>query len=223
MTSCCIFTPVRNHTVSVEYAATLWQLSRWPGLEYQLYQRPWDLIRCRSIGARLCLESRTDDFIFWDSDIAPHPRVVIKALEMPHPIVGARYRLKKEPAVYVPPMDPDAKPDEYGTVATDYLGMGFVRIKRSALQKMWDEYSKPEHELDFVDVHKGEQQKTIALFMMGFEVIGEGDSPDRFGAPRGARVLLSEDYAFCKRARKLDIPIRMMVEPVPHSGPMLFV
>jgi hypothetical protein len=218
-----IYTPIRYNTVTMWYHAALLQLARWPGLEFRFNQAPWDLIRCRSRGIRMFLDDkRFDNLILLDSDIAPNPRTVIKMLEMPFPIVGARYRLKKDPAVYVPPLDPLQTPDEHGTIATDYLPMGLVRITRSAVQQMWDEYSKPEHGLMFMDVVDGKKFDTCALFMMTFEVIGEGASPERFGAPKGARVLLSEDYAFCKRARNLGIPIRMMVEPVPHAGPTMF-
>lgn len=218
MNKCAIFTPVKGHEVAVEYQAAMWQLARWPGIDYHFCQAPEDLVRTRSRGVRWFLEDTTfDDLIMWDSDIAPHPKVVVKLMQMPHPFVGARYRLKKEPVIYVPPVDPQAAPDEHGTLPVDYVPMGLVKISRTILQRMVDHYRD---ELEFLDVYEGKAHKTVALFSLIFDTIKE----DRaiFGAPLGARVLLSEDYSFCKRARDLDIPLRLMVEPVPHVGSFVF-
>jgi len=214
-----IGTPVKNHTVTVEYHASLWQLARWPGFEYTFYQSPEDLVRCRSRLVRWFLEETScDKLIMWDSDIAPNPRVVLKMMELPFDIVAARYRQKLEKVVYIPLLPVDAKPDEYNTFSVDYIPMGLVCMSRKALQKMVDHYRD---ELECQDLYHGKMKPTVMLFNLIRETVERDWSG--MGAPIGSKVLLSEDYSFSKRARALDIPIHLMVEPVPHVGDFVFV
>ena len=133
-------------------------------------------------------------------------------------MLASSYRLKKEPTIYVPPIDPQTKPDQYGTLFSPWVPMGLTKISRNVLQKMVDHYRT---DFEFTDAYQGKLIKTVALFALTFDIVKEDRAV--WGAPIGERVLLSEDYSFCKRARDLDIPIHVMVEPVPHVGSFVFV
>jgi hypothetical protein len=219
MTTAAVFTPIKGHECVIEYHAAMMQLARWPGMQFDWSQSPEDLVRTRSRGVRWFLDGRQDQLIMWDSDIAPNPRHIIRMLEIPHEFIASRYRLKKEPVIYVPPVDPLAKPDSWGCIPVDFVPLGLVKVSRNVLQKMWDHYKE---ELGFLDVYQGKTHDTVALFQLILTKVEEGSLSALMGAPVGKTVLLSEDYSFSKRARDIGIPIHLMIEPVPHVGGYVF-
>jgi hypothetical protein len=103
---------------------------------------------------------------------------------------------------------------EGGSIAVDWLPMGFTLATRSCLDRMWDHYQDELWYSD-VDLRTREIHDGVHLF-------GEMWTPSTPG-PNGKafRTPLSEDYAFCHRAAAMGIQPRMWVGeggPVDHIG-----
>ena len=92
----------------------------------------------------------------------------------------------------------------------NYVGTGFVCIKRETVEKLYDVY---ENTLSFwaVDGHRGQQlrYKVVDLFAT-ITNNGHEDDPDLY---------LTEDYAFCKRIRDAGMEVwqHTAVSPT-HTG-----
>lgn len=92
----------------------------------------------------------------------------------------------------------------------NYIGTGFVCLKRETVDKLYDAY---EDTLSFmaVDGHKNEQvrYKVVDLFAT-ITNMGHEDDPDLY---------LTEDYAFCKRIRDAGMEVWQHTTVVPtHTG-----
>lgn len=84
------------------------------------------------------------------------------------------------------------------------LGMGFMMIRRGALEKMTQAYKA---ELTFLDAVDGKRVPTVALFQLMIEPGGE---------------LLSEDYSFCRRWSALGGDVWAFADPAVHVGAHAF-
>jgi len=126
--------------------------------------------------------------LFIDSDIEFTPEDVSQLWNLQVPVACAAYRMKRPDSVLSAWIDGELVTDlERYTepVACTYAGTGFLMIDREVLAQMRDAWPEIEYEesvgttWNFFDPHVDLKQK----------------------------VLLSEDYAFCKRCTELGIPI----------------
>jgi hypothetical protein len=145
--------------------------------------------------------------LFIDSDIGFEIQQVLRMLLMDKDIVGGMYPLKVlewdnealaraqggEPLDYAAmrfvgtPCNPPER--EGAFVTAEYAGAGFLLIKREAIQRMFETYP----ELHYVAAHNSSDpylsRHQYALFDCGID--------------EETREYLSEDYAFCRRWRKI--------------------
>lgn len=210
-----IATPIKNHVVTDGYHLSSLALARQPQiLITNIFHSSEDLVRVRSRALNWFLtRTKADRLLFWDSDHRVDPEVVMSMLELNHPVIAAQYRIKQEQVSYVPPIAQDAELHLDRTYETPFAPMGLFLITREAAQKVVDKYRD---ELLFNDIIEGKTIPTVAVFNL--MLITSGDDWNIYGLPPGKRVLLSEDYSFCYRLKECGIGVRVMVDPIPHTG-----
>ena len=146
------------------------------------------------------LESSCSDLLIIDSDLAWDDAAILRLLRAPYEIVGAVYPMKLESEVRYPcslRLDGEGRPvvdKETGLLAAEWLPGGFLRIKRSVLEKMSEAY-------------KG---------MVYREPNADPTNPGREYVPFFECVIdngirCTEDYIFCKRWK--DIGGKLWIEP----------
>jgi hypothetical protein len=127
---------------------------------------------------RLALEEKFDDLIFMDSDQEWDPEWIFKLLEHNVDVVGGTVVKKTDQPVFnVKALKSGIKLDKNGLMEVEAIGTGFLRISRSALEKIWaisEEYTN-------------EGRKCRMIFDVQL-IDGE---------------LVSEDNVFCRKWRKL--------------------
>ena len=77
-----------------------------------------------------------------------------------------------------------------------YVGTGFICIERNAIEKMCEAY-KDSLTFESIDGHSQERYKVVDLFAT---ITNGGDEED-------PALYLTEDYAFCKRARDIGLEV----------------
>lgn len=135
--------------------------------------------RARNDLVRLALEEKFDALIFIDSDEEWDPQWVFSLLKRPEPVIGATVVKKTdtEIAFNVKALKDKFEIEPNGLMEVDCIGTGFLKITRSALQKVWD--VSPEY--------TNEGRKCRMVFDVKL-VDGE---------------LVSEDNIFCQKWRSL--------------------
>ncbi len=175
-----IATPTRNRQFDVEYGVGLMASSGTFGGWMPLTGQS-DVYIARNTLANqfLAMDTKHDDLVFIDSDIAFTREDLKMLIESPYPLVSGLYPGKDAASTPIwVPQDPegDKLPAPGQFVAAKYIPAGFLRIHRSVLEgmsKLVDEY--------------GPVDKPHYQFFNG--VIED-------------RHLLSEDYSFIKIARE---------------------
>lgn len=143
----------------------------------------------RSIMA--CNVYKTDDtwtHLLWvDADVGFNMDDVWKLLLADKDIVGGMYPFKRFPIEWTSSPQPmkGGKKEDGVLVQTDYVATGFMLIKREAFAKMYEHF-KEDLRFRYWD------QEFVHLF----EPIIDKERDDLY---------LSEDYAFCKRARDMGL------------------
>lgn len=136
--------------------------------------------RARNDIVQLALEYDVDDLVFIDTDVDWNPEDFFKLLEHDCDIVGGVYPKKTDLETYPLHLKGDYVVDENGLAEVDGLPTGFLRIKKEALQKIWD-VSK-----QYTEQHK---EKPIRMvFDIAINSNGE---------------LVSEDISFCEKWKGL--------------------
>ncbi len=81
------------------------------------------------------MESEATDLLFIDADISWEPVAALRFALSPHDVIGGAYRQKREDAeMYnVAGMKPGGTSE---LIACDYLGTGFLKISRRAIEKL---------------------------------------------------------------------------------------
>jgi hypothetical protein len=132
--------------------------------------------RARNDLAQLAIDAQVDDLFFVDCDQDWNPEDFFRMLSYDVDIVAGAVRKKSDHEQYnVKKLDGNLSTNEQGLIAVDAVGTGFMRIRTSALKKMW-ECSEP-----YKEAHKSTESRMI------FEVrIIDGS-------------LYSEDIVFCKK------------------------
>jgi len=177
-----IGTPAYDGRVDVWFANSLVNTIR---LSYQhqievhpVYMAYDSLVqRARNDLVRLALEDGFDDLIFIDSDVEWNPEWVFKLLEYPEDVVGGVYPKKSDNLQFPVHALKDGLKIEDGLIEVDGLPTGFLKISKSALQKVWDVSQ--------------EYQNEGRTCRMVFDIkVMDGD-------------LVSEDVVFCRKWRDL--------------------
>lgn len=212
-----------------------------------------DLVRARSRAVRVFLDSPTaTHLLHWDADVVGNLTDIRAAIDgmlaSGHDFVGAPYPRKKvrwgEVARFAAQRwregPGDATADELQAAAYDYpyrfgaavdggamvqvvsgcvevdsMAFGFTLTSRACLERLWKEYAPT---LSFGDVIDDRLYWTVALFQL---LLPEQSAT----APFAVEPLLSEDYSFCERWRRIGGTVQMYVgagSPLHHVGSHVF-
>ena len=177
--------------------------------------------RARNRLAHLFLDTDCTDLLFVDSDIQFEPEDALSLLQLEEDIVGGIYsrkqvdwgRIKRAVNVGIPP----ERLPPFGTVpvlnwlgpvegiAIDrlfevkHMGTGFLRIRRPVFERMIEFYGES---IQF-DYHSDEPHFGGRV---GYDFFRAGVD-QRYPIGSGKRQYLSEDWAFCERARECGFKI----------------
>lgn len=168
------------------------------------------LSRARSRNAQVFLESDCDVHLSVDSDIVflPEDALRICDLSMTHDVVGGQYITRVKGGRYCFPTSkiPDGArvlyAGEHVPVAAEYVSGGFVATHRRVFEKLAERPDMPM-------LHEKDVNLRFRPFYMPMIVPGDGET-----------LYLSEDWAFCERARQegfgvwIDPGVRLL-----HVGP----
>lgn len=177
-----IGTPAYDGRVDVWYANSLINTIR---LSYEknvtlvpVYMAYDSLVqRARNDLVKLALEEGFDDLIFIDSDVEWHPKWVFKLLEYSQDVIGGLYPKKTDNIQFPIKVLEKGLIIENGIAEVEGLPTGFLKISRSALQKVWDVSE--------------EYQNEGKICRMVFDIkVVDGK-------------LISEDVVFCQKWRAL--------------------
>lgn len=208
-----------------------------------------DLVRARSRAVRVALESpNMTHVLHWDADVVGHHEDVKLAIDgmlaTGHDLVGAPYPRKRvrwdrlaagiaqgvvpftreglQSAAYDYPYrfgDMDGGSAEIqvvnGCVEVEQMAFGFTLTSRAMLERMWNAYAPT---LSYGDPTDGHLAWTVGLFQLMMPA-------QSATAPFAVDPMLSEDYSFCERWRRLGGKVQMYIgpgSPMSHVGPNLF-
>jgi hypothetical protein len=231
-----ICTPVDGHPdsaqVYLKYHREQMRIARDPQITFldSYAFMPKDNIRARSRGARMLLDSDCDYILFWDRDNAPHDaamhiKMMLQTAAQGHELLGCTYPKKEidfEKVAEYAASHPGATAKQLesagqtwvvstkGTTSTngvaevEGLGFGFILVSRRCVEDMAGAYgADPALHGMYTPTFVDKGSPTVALFMM-------------HAMPDGR--LLSEDYSFCERWRRLGGKVSMLCLPVDHIG-----
>ena len=148
--------------------------------------------RARNNIAHIFLKGSCDSLLFIDSDIIFTPEHIRRAIDHNKPIVCGAYALKNPGAPsWVACGLIDEPPDANGLQKMRHCGTGFMLIQREVFQKMIPTFP----EIMYLDKERDES------------LTPDVEHHDFFSVGVVDRHLLSEDWYFCNRARKLGYDI----------------
>ena len=178
--------------VSVGYSETLRQLTRaMPVEEFPMsVTYAADTVRAHNrIAAHVLRElPHVDRVLWWDDDGWPEDAgLVVKMIACDVDLIGAPYTNKRKPVKWVHQFLPEPPAIVNDMLEVRGVGFGFTMTSRACLQRMTDACSAEDWYIDHPLPHR-----VANIFGLKYDV-----------SPNGDRVLLSEDYAFCKRWREL--------------------
>lgn len=151
-----------------------------------------DVVRARNRAVSLLLSepdlAAVTHVLWWDDDQWPEDVSIVRdMIALGLPVVGAPYTNKRHPVRWVhQPWGDGRKPDERGLLDVRGVGMGFTLTSRACLEAMAEDARRTGDW--YWDAPT--PRECPNLF---------GQLYDDFG---GRRVLLSEDFSFCKRWRE---------------------
>jgi len=198
----------------------------------------------------MCMNFLSDpyntDLFFIDSDMAWNPDAFIRILYRPEPVIAGTYPVKNKWELWTSKpviADPEKDPHYVGIPTSDgsaliqayQLAGGFLRIKRSVLEKFIETYPNRKYS----DTHPivEERKEQIEFFTAGVsrepeilllkeieERMNKGvtdlqDLKPKFDALKGVRDFVGEDYFFSNCLREMGIP--MFIYPnatISHYG-----
>lgn len=242
MSRLCIATPVygtpETASVPLAYHNARMALARAPGvevLEISLFTNT-DLVRARSRAVAMAYERGVEHLLFWDADVVAPPSQVAAALRgmlaSGHDLIGCSYPKKKvhwdrvrvrsqgEYSVDDPALagldfaHQEATPDVVDGNASPcrYVPMGFCLLSRALIVRMV-EHAAFRAELLYVDRFDDKMTDVVGLFQLTISEVN------------GRRLLLSEDFSFCERARSVGFAPWLYVgegSKLQHLGAMAF-
>lgn len=148
--------------------------------------------RARNDIFKLAYDAKVDDLVFIDCDVDWNPADFFKLLEHNVPLVAAPIIKKSDQILTYSVKAPDYEPEENGLVPVMGCATGFMRIRREAIEKIWD--AAPEYR---------EQHKPEPIRMVFDVKIIDGE-------------LWSEDIVFCERWRELGG--KVYIDPTINCG-----
>ncbi|MDR3495291.1 MAG: hypothetical protein P4L82_11885 [Ancalomicrobiaceae bacterium] len=178
--------------------------ARVAGIDTVVAIRPGDSMLARARNAMVAdfLASDATDLIFWDADIATTPGAFVALLSHDVDVVGGIYRARSDPERYIfrkLPGGSEVTADN-GLIEVDGLGTGFLRIRRSAVDRMM---------AHFPDLVVIERDGRRLPWLFDFE--------------RRGNEYYSEDIVFCQRFRESGGRIWADPElPFHHTGQKTF-
>ena len=190
--------PIRGTEVDIAFHTSLWATER------LLMQKGIEAVVCCKYGNSHVAKAReallweayregATHFLFIDSDMGWEPELVVRLLLSGHEFCAA-IGVQKKPAGrlcanFLP--DPQVLHSHSGFLLARDVGGAFVLLQRSVVDKMKSAYPELRY-------NAGENEEyAFFLDMIDKEDVGLG--------PYGER--LSEDFSFCRRARKAGIEI----------------
>ena len=200
----------------------------------------------------MCMNFLSDpyatDLFFIDSDMAWDPQAFMNILFRPEPVIGGTYPVKNKwdmwtshPKVVDAQTDPHFVginlPDGNRLIEASQLAGGFLRIKRSVLEKYIEFY--PTNKYQDTHPEPSMRMEQVEFFTAGMnrdpevmllkdieQLMQEGDGvvdlnplKERFEALKGVREFIGEDYCFSRRLK--DMGIQLFIYPnatISHFG-----
>lgn len=221
------------------------------GIDYEYMELSGDSYVHRARNS-MCMNFLADpyatDLFFIDSDMAWDPQAFINIIFRPEPVIGGTYPVKNKwelwtskPLVADPDTDPHFMghplPDGSALIEAHQLAGGFLRVKRSVLEKYMEFY--PTHV--YTDTHPVPEmrQDQFEFFTAGLtrepeinllkdieqmmtETDGQVDLKQlkvKFDELKNRREFVGEDYFFSNRLRSMGI--RLFIYPnatISHFG-----
>jgi hypothetical protein len=149
--------------------------------------------RARNDIFKLAYDSKVDDLVFIDCDVDWNPNDLFKLLEHDVDIVAAPIIKKSDQILtYSVKLTGDYEVQDNGLAEVDGCATGFMRIRREAIEKIWDD--APEYR---------EQHKPEPIRMVFDVKVVDGE-------------LWSEDIVFCERW--LEIGGKVYIDPTINCG-----
>lgn len=177
-----IAAPSYDGTITVWHASSLSEtckLGLTKGINVFCIYMSYDALvqRARNDIVQLALESNVDDLVFIDCDVDWNPEDFFKLLDYDVDIVGGVYPKKGDIETYPVKINPNEyQVQENGLVEVEGLPTGFMRIRKDALQKIWDVSE------EYTEAHK--EKPTRMCFNVSIN---------------SRRELVSEDISFCEK------------------------
>lgn len=180
-----IAAPSYDGTITVWHASSLSETCKMgltQGINVFCVYMSYDALvqRARNDIVQLALEANVDDLVFIDTDVDWKPEDFFKLLDHDADIVGGVYPKKGDEEQYPVKVTEDFEVNDKFLIEVSGLPTGFMRIKKEALQKIWN--ASPE----YTEAHK---QKPIR---MCFNV-----------TINNKNELVSEDISFCEKWKEL--------------------
>lgn len=181
---CC--TPVYGNplttTVHLEYMTQIWEVLK-QGTQIIAHKMSIsaDLTRSRNRAVRIALDFCFTHLLFWDSDVVVSDgtspvQVIANMIATGCDFICAAYPRKNKPPI------PASNPP--------WAGMGFTLLSQKCLEQMWESYYD---ELWYDDLIQGKAVRDVSLFSLMFNP----------GPSKEYRSMLSEDFSFCERWRRI--------------------
>jgi len=149
--------------------------------------------RARNDIFKLAYDSKVDDLFFIDTDVDWNPADFFRMLEHDVPLVAGAVVQKSDMQNYGLKLLGEFKIEDNGLAQFDGAATGFMRIRRDAIEQIWDAAS------EYQEPHKPEPSRMV------FEVkIGEDGT------------LWSEDITFCDNYTKIGGKI--YIDPLVNCG-----
>ena len=198
-----ILTPCFGGQVQVSYMHSIinfYSYARQNGINFSFLTLPGcSLISLgRSMMLKKALEESDWTHVMWiDADIEFEPQCIHSMILDDKDIIGGLYPKKDLPIDFASSPMPNGEhsKDSFETI---YVATGFMLVKRDVILKMYEHYRE---ELEF------QYQGTQGIVHLFDPIIDESGT------------YLTEDYAFCKRARDMGYKCYMSNKfELPHTG-----
>lgn len=159
-------------------------------------------------------DTDADDLVMIDSDVGWEPGGLQRLIGHDVDFVAGAYPKRQDPITFMfrSPLD-DGEPlmgsPETGLVEVHGMPGGFMRMKRSVLEKMRDAYKA-----DFECLDNWTETKTVVRYF----------DPYYWTDKEGRRRCLAEDYAFCQRWRDIGGKVHLDASiSMSHTGKKAYI
>lgn len=207
------------------------------GIDYEFMDLSGDSYVHRARNS-MCMNFLDDpyatDLFFIDSDMAWNPEAFMAILFRPEPVIGGTYPVKNKweawtskPRIEDPEKDPHFRgirlPDGSALIEADQLAGGFLRVKRSVLEKYIEYYPEnvyndthpvPEMRMPQVEFFTAGMSRELEVSllrdiegMMKEGTVDLASLKPRFEELRKPREFIGEDYCFSNRLKAMGVQL----------------